>query len=97
MTSVARPASKVSITFQNTDDARSIIDAIVADNPSAELLSMPSVVKIDAVGSLVINRASVEERLGREWNVQELQLSLITLSGNVDEDDDRFVLAWRNS
>ena len=23
-----------------------------------------------------------------------LQLSLITLSGNIDEDDDQFVLAW---
>jgi len=96
MIDAARPASKVSITFVNSDDSRSIIDAIVADNPGAEIITMPSVVKIDHTGSLVVNRASVEERLGRAWDIQEMHLSLVTLSGNVDEDDDRFVLAWRN-
>ncbi len=96
MTRADQPASKVSITFVNSDDSRTIIDAIVADNPNAEIITMPSVVKIDAVGSLTVNRSSVEERLGRSWDVQEMHLSLITLSGNVDEDDDRFVLAWRN-
>ena len=49
-------------------------------------------VKIDAPGHIVIRRASVEERLGRDWDVQELHLNLISLSGNIDETDDEFRL-----
>ena len=52
-------------------------------------------VKIDAPGRLEIRRASVEERIGRPWDVQELQLGLISLAGNIDETEDQFVLAWR--
>jgi phenol hydroxylase P2 protein len=49
-------------------------------------------VKIDAPGRLVIRRSSVEERLGRPWDVQELHLNLISLSGNIDETDEEFRL-----
>ncbi len=84
----------VSITLQNTGDARPIIEAIQADNPEAETNQYPAMVKIDCPGRLVIKRDTVEARMGREWDVQELQLSLISLSGNVDESDDEFVIAW---
>ena len=87
-------ASNVSITLQNNDDARGIIEAIVADNPGAHVSDYPSLVKIDVAGRLVVNRASVEERIGRAWDVQELQLTLVSMSGNVDEDDDHFILEW---
>jgi len=49
-------------------------------------------VQIDAPGRLVVRRESVSERLGRDWNLQELHLSLISLSGNIDESDDEFCL-----
>ncbi|MCB2101642.1 MAG: MmoB/DmpM family protein [Rhodobacterales bacterium] len=84
----------VSITLQNTADARPIIEAITEDNPEATVADFPSMVKIDCPGRLVVKQDSVSERIGREWDVQELHLSLITLSGNIDEDDDQFVLAW---
>ncbi|HVO16238.1 MAG TPA: MmoB/DmpM family protein [Alphaproteobacteria bacterium] len=84
----------VSITLQNTDDARAIVAAILADNPGAAATQFPSMTKIDCQQRLVVKRASVAERLGRDWDPQELQLSLVTLSGNIDEDDDQFVLAW---
>ncbi len=84
----------VSITLQNTDDARPILQAIEQDNPDCEIQQMPSLVKVDMAGPLRINRSSVEAFLGREWEVQELHLSLITLSGEVDEDDDYFELSW---
>jgi len=85
---------KVSITFQNTDDARTLIEAIEQDNPQAEVNAFPAMVKIDCPGRLVLKRTTVEEKLGREWDVQEMQLSLISLAGNIDEDDDEFVLEW---
>lgn len=85
----------VSITLQNTDDARPIIDAIQADNPQATINVYPSMVKIDCPGKLVVRQETVAENLGRPWNVQELHLSLISLAGEVDEEDDYFALEWR--
>ncbi len=87
--------SIVSITLQNNDDARPIIAAILADNPKAELSNFPAMVKINAEGELIVNRETVEDKLGRPWDVQEIHLSLISLSGNIDEDDDRLRLFWR--
>jgi phenol hydroxylase P2 protein len=88
--------STVFIAFQTNDETRSIIDAVLADNPHAQLDVQPAMVKINAEGKLVIKRESIEERLGRPFDLQELQVNLITLSGNIDEDDDQFTLAWRN-
>ena len=87
--------TSVFIALQATDTARSIVAAIVADNPLATVAEYPAMVKIDAPGRLVIRRESVEERLGRKWDTQELQLDLISLSGNIDETEDEFSLQWR--
>lgn len=87
-------AQIASITLQNNDEARPIIDAILTDNPQATVLNMPGAVKIDSVDRLVVNRASVEERIGRTWDPQELHLVLVSMAGNVDEDDDYFALQW---
>jgi phenol hydroxylase P2 protein len=84
----------VSITLQNTDQARPIIDAITDDNPGSVISSLPGIVKIDREGSLTVNRATVESRLGRDWDPQELHLSIVSIAGNLDEDDDYFSLSW---
>ena len=85
----------VFIALQATDDMRAVIEAIQADNPHATVHHYPAMVKIDAPGRLAILRASVEERIGRTWDVQELQLGLISLAGHIDETEDAFVLAWQ--
>lgn len=86
--------SFVSITLQSTDEARSIIDAIVADNPEARVQRFPAMVKIDCPWRMVINRATVEENIGRDFPLHELNVSVIALSGNVDEEEDSFTLSW---
>ena len=53
-------------------------------------------VKIDAPGRMVIRRETIEEQLGRAFDLQEMQVNLITLSGNVDETEDEFTLCWNN-
>lgn len=88
--------STVFIAFQTNEDTRPIVESILADNPHAVLDEQPAMVKINAEGSLVIKRESIEERIGRDFDLQELQINLITLSGNIDEDDDQFTLAWKN-
>lgn len=88
--------STVFIAFQTNEDTRPIIESILADNPHAVLDEQPAMVKINAEGRLVIKRESIEERIGRDFDLQELQVNLITLSGNLDEDDDQLTLAWKN-
>ena len=88
--------SAVFIAFQATEESRPIVEAILADNPGAVAVEQPGMVKIDAEGHLTIHRASVEERVGRRFDLQELHIHLITISGHLDEDDEQFTLAWKN-
>ena len=88
-------ADKVFIALQNNAEAQPIIAAIVADNPQAVVNESPGMVKIDCPARLVIRRESVEAQLGRDFDLQELHLNLISLGGNIDEDDDEFVLSWQ--
>jgi len=87
-------ADNVFIAFQNNSDAQPIIDAIVADNPHATSTESPGMIKIDAPGRLVIKRETVSMNAGRDFDLQELHINLISLGGSVDEDDDEFVLSW---
>ena len=88
--------SKVFIAFQLNEDTRPIIEAVMTDNPHAIANESPAMVKIDAEGELVIKRESIEELIGRDFDLQELQINLITISGHLDEDDDQFKLSWLN-
>lgn len=85
----------VSLTLMNNDSARPIVAAIVADNPGAKVNEYPAMLKIDCPGRLVVRRASVALRAGREFDLQEIHLNLVSLAGNVSEDDDAFVVAWK--
>lgn len=89
-------AQLASLTLYHNDEARPIIEAIVADNPGVRVLNMPGAVKLDCEGSLVVKRASVEERLGRAWDPQEIHLVIISMAGHLDEDDDQFSVTWRH-
>lgn len=86
--------STVFIALQANEETRPIIDAIVADNPHAVVNRQPAMVKIDAEDRMVIRKETIEENLGREFDLQELHVNLITLAGNVDEDDETLTLSW---
>lgn len=86
--------SNAFIAFQKNEDTRCIVEAIVEDNPEAVVVEQPAMVKVDVPGRLVIRRATVEEKLGRDFDLQELQVHLITISGHLDETDDEFCLSW---
>ncbi len=86
--------NKVFICFQNNEEARPIIEAIVEDNPGAVVNEMPAMIKIDVPNRLVVRRTSIEEKLGREFDLQSIHINLISLSGNIDESEDEFILAW---
>lgn len=88
--------STVFIAFQVNEDTRPIVEAILEDNPGAVLDESPAMVKINAENQLVVKRESIEERIGRPFNLQEIHVNLITLTGNIDEDDDQFTLSWKH-
>ncbi len=86
--------SNVFIALQTNEDTRQIIEAIVQDNPHAVVNEQPAMVKIDAEGKLIVRRETIEELIGRSYDLQELQVNLITMSGNLDQTDDEMILYW---
>ena len=56
--------STVFIALQTNEDTRPIIEAIEIDNPHAIVHRQPAMVKIDAEGTLVIRKSTIEE-IGR--------------------------------
>lgn len=88
--------ANVFIAFQNNEETRPIVEALLADNPGAERSEAPGMVRIDADGELVLRRESVESITGRPFDLQYLHVNLISLTGHIDEDDDEFKLSWRH-
>jgi phenol hydroxylase P2 protein len=88
--------SNVFIAFQKNEETRGIIEAILEDNPTAIVNEQPAMVKIDVPGSMTIKRSTIEEKVGRNFDLQEMQIHLITLSGHVDETDEEFNLSWKH-
>lgn len=86
--------STVFIALQANEETRPIIEAIEIDNPNAVVNRQPAMVKIDAPNRLVIRKETIEEQIGRAFDLQELHINLITLAGNVAEDDDSLTLSW---
>ena len=88
--------SNAFIAFQLNEESRYIVEAILEDNPNAIVNEQPAMVKVDVPNRLVIKRSTVEEKMGREFDLQELQLHLITISGHLDETDEEFTLSWNS-
>ena len=86
--------SKVFIIFQKTEESRCIVEAVLEDNPDAVLNEQPGMVRIETDDRLVIRRATIEEKIGRDFDLQEMQIYLISLTGHIDETDDEFTLSW---
>lgn len=86
--------SNVFIAFQRNEETRAIVNAIVADNPTAVVNEQPAMVKIDVPHRMVIRKSSIEQEIGREFDLQEMHINLITLTGNIDETEDEFTLSW---
>ncbi len=88
--------SNVFIAFQANEESRALVEAILADNPNAQAAHSPGLVKIDAPNRLTIRRQTIEELTGKPYDLQQMHINLITLSGHIDEDDDQFSLSWKH-
>ncbi|HMU18127.1 MmoB/DmpM family protein [Thauera aminoaromatica] len=88
--------STVFLALQTNEETRPIIEAILQDNPGAVVDEQPAMVKINADGRLVVRRETIEELIGRDYDLQELQVNMITMSGNLDQTDDEITLFWKS-
>jgi phenol hydroxylase P2 protein len=88
--------SLVYINLQDTDYSRSIVEAIRTDNPHAVVQHQPSMIRIEASKRLEIRRETVEQITGTPWDIHEMLMYVITLGGNVEEEDDSFSLHWNS-
>jgi phenol/toluene 2-monooxygenase (NADH) P2/A2 len=94
MTSTLR---QVGIDIQDAEENRGLVDAIKADNPELTIRHLPGLLKLQAAGRLVINRETVEQKLGREWDTGEFQLAIVSYAGNFSEwDDDQIIVSWEH-
>jgi phenol hydroxylase P2 protein len=88
---------QVGIDIQESEDNRALIEAITADNPDLTIRHMPGLVKLQSAGQIVINRQTVEEKLGRDWETGEFQLAIVSYAGNFAEwDDDQIIVKWEH-
>lgn len=87
--------STVFLALQTNEETRPIIEAILQDNPHAVCDEQPAMVKINADGKLVVRRETIEEITGRDFDLQALQVNMITMSGNLDQTDDEITLFWK--
>lgn len=85
--------NNVFLILQDNTDARPFIDAIEQGNEGIKVDHQPGMVRFDALGEIMIRRDAVSENAGRDVDLQELHINLISLSGNIDEDDDYFRLS----
>jgi phenol/toluene 2-monooxygenase (NADH) P2/A2 len=88
---------QVGIDLQESEENRALLEAIRRDNPDLTVRHLPGLVKVQGPGQIVINRETVEDQLGREWETGEFQLALVSYAGNFSEwDDDRIIVRWEH-
>jgi phenol/toluene 2-monooxygenase (NADH) P2/A2 len=96
-TPVTKPLRDVGIDLQDSEQNRVLIESIEADNESCMVVHSPGLVRISAPGQLVINRDTVEQRLGREWETHEFQMAIVSYFGHIAEwDDDQIIIRWNH-
>ena len=66
------------------------LEAIQEDNPEKEIIVADhgTYVRIEAAGGLVIRKKTLEDILGRSFNMQELQGNMSSFSGQIETGDD---------
>lgn len=72
------------------DDMDAIIGAIRADNPGKEIevVDRAAYVRVQAENELKVTRATLEEYLGREFEMRELETMLSSFAGRIDSGSD---------
>lgn len=68
-----------------------VIETAEIDNPGKEITveDRRAYVRIAAEGELILTRKTLEEQLGRPFNMQELEINLASFAGQIQTDEDQ--------
>nr|2BF3_B Chain B, TOLUENE-4-MONOOXYGENASE SYSTEM PROTEIN D [Pseudomonas mendocina] len=68
-----------------------VIETAEIDNPGKEITveDRRAYVRIAAEGELILTRKTLEEQLGRPFNMQELEINLASFAGQIQADEDQ--------
>ncbi len=84
---------KVGPVLRMGDDIAPILSAIEDDNPDAQLevVDQGAYVRIETVGRLVVTRASIERRLGRPFEMRQLEANMAAFSGRIQTGSEQII------
>jgi toluene monooxygenase system protein D len=76
--------------FRGGDMAMAALDAIREDNPEKEIkiVDHGAYLRVEAEGGLIVRRKTMEQILGRPFNMQELEISITGFSGKIDAQEE---------
>ena len=81
----------VSPVMRQGDLAKAVAEAAVIDNPNKEVRVDDKVayVRIQAEDEMVLKRATIEEMLGRPFNMREIEVDLSSFAGRIEISPER--------
>jgi len=76
--------------LRSGDIAQVVIEALAEDNPDKELVvgDHAGYIRVEAPGGLTLRRETVELLLGREFRMQELEITMTGFSGKIETTTD---------
>ncbi len=83
--------NKVGPVLRSGDMADAAVDAAEIDNPGKEISveDMRAYLRISTDGELILKRETMEECLGRPFEMKELEVDLSSFAGQIDINTDR--------
>jgi toluene monooxygenase system protein D len=88
--------NRVGPVMRACDISKAVIEAAREDNPGKDIVvdDQMAYVRISTDGELIIRRSTLEEALGRPFQMAELELNLATFAGRIEttQDQVRFYL-----
>ena len=85
------PSNKCGFTLMN-NQVGEVIAQVMATKPNVTVTSLPSMMRVDAIGKMEVNYDEVSEALGEEpgyFNSAELEEDMSTHYGRMIHEDDR--------
>ena len=80
------------------DIVRAIISAIEEDNQGVEVEDFSVFKKVKAPGKLILNRKTVEEHLGQDFDMDQVHIYMSSYFGFIaDWDEEQLIIAWEEA
>jgi len=90
-TAEAYKNNRVGPIIRGGDVAQAAIEAAEVDNPGKEIHveDRSAYIRLEAEGEFVLKRETLEEMLGRHFEMRELEINLSSFAGQIDMDSDQ--------